>query len=48
MPVNTIVSIVSGLTFVGGGLLIENDDFMALVSEGASIEELVAFVNDNF
>ena len=42
------LSIVANKTFVSTFILLENDDFCSLLLKGASVEELVEFVNENF
>lgn len=42
------LSTVAKETLVGTYILLENDDFCKLLLKGASVEELVNFVNENF
>ena len=42
------LSIVAGETFVDSCILLENEDFCTLLLNGASVEELIKFVNENF
>ena len=42
------LSIVAGETFVDPCVLLENEDFCTLLINGASVEKLITFVNQNF
>ena len=48
MTINAIISIVAGETFVGGGMLKDDSNFMELVHQGVDIKALIAYVNENY
>jgi hypothetical protein len=43
-----LLGIVSGATTVPGTLLMEDEEFSALMETATSVEELVDWVNENF
>jgi hypothetical protein len=48
LNLRVILSMVSGETTVGVGMLMEDVDFMSLVRKANTIEELTDWVNENY
>jgi hypothetical protein len=48
LNIRTIVSMVSGETYVEPNLLLENQDFLDQMAKADTMEELVDWVNENY